>query len=123
MKLESATGVEHCKLELNKKLSVGVWTVRLKVEEKILADLQFLVLPSRSNSDTFVDSLVERFYSVDDFCSIDGGQLLNNDCSFINAYSRPKSVKQCKFTDWSSYSPDPKSQIDGLDAKNGVLKP
>jgi len=126
-------------LNLNVPLAAGIWTVIAFYEERKLLSSEFLIVPlpddhqdypsgehpsqkkweqhletdggnvrnkwlselMKSNAQTYLDHVTRDFYSVEDVC-------------FVGTISpcQPSSPGlSCLLTEWSSFSPDPKSQM------------
>ncbi|XP_034946782.1 xylosyltransferase oxt [Chelonus insularis] len=66
----------------------------IKVKERVVDEL-----------DEWVDDIVKQQYTIEQVCSVNP-ILLNTE--------RTESMQECSLTNWSSLSPDPKSEIDHL---------
>lgn len=126
-------------MNLNTPLAVGIWTVVAFEEEKKLLSSEFLIVPlpddhqdypsgehpsqkkwerhlktddnniqqkwlaelMKSNAQSYLDHVTREFYSVEDVCYV----------GTISPCQPPSPGLSCLQTEWSSFSPDPKSQM------------
>ena len=114
--------------KLRRPLQYGIWTVKISLGQTVLGKVDFLILPldmnqsfhaakdGQCNSESYeystnllnhVDNLTSKFWKLQETCLISTEEV----CPVL---------KPCQDTIWSSVSPDPKSDIEGID-KNGDL--
>ena len=60
----------------------------------------------------WMDSLVKDYWTIDNYCRIDAGQSGGEQCTW---------VQNCASTNWSTFSPDPKTEI-GEIRTNGRIR-
>ena len=128
--LNETSGVESVVPKLTSPLLPGVWTVIGLLADQLLYRETFLVLPSGEKSpshkhtaikedpllEKYVDqsarlegdpvSLIGRFFTVEDHCGVD--HLIS-------------PLPSCHQTPWSSFFPDRKSEILGIDPETGHI--
>ena len=128
--LNETSGVESVVPKLTSPLLPGAWTVIGVLGDQLLYKETFLVLPSGETNhshkqtaikedpvlEKYLDpsarlegdpvSLIGRFFSVEDHCGVD------------HLISPPHS---CHQTPWSSFFPDRKSEILGIDPETGHI--
>lgn len=113
-------------MNISGKLTVGIWSVHLKIVGKLIAETKFLVLPSTIESDAdtkkTVDELVENFYKLENICILNPSTNLDEFSKNFRCDGK-KSFSFCHSSEWSSFFPDPKSEIDDIDKVNAVLVP
>lgn len=126
-------------MNLNSALTPGIWTVVAFDEERKLLSSEFLIVPlpddhqdypstehpsqkkwerhletnggnvrhkwlaelMKSNAQTYLDHATRYFYSVEDVCYV----------GTISPCQPPSPGLSCSHTEWSSFSPDPKSRM------------
>ena len=96
-------------------LLTGVWKLKVQQDGKNIAVLQFLVIPVLEGNDSIkqasrlpqIDSLTAQFWKAEDVCALEDP---GSQCPYIT---------RCSKTNWSSMSPDPKSDI--IVDKNGNI--
>ena len=110
---EASKGAE--KLVSNSTLQTGVWKILVQSDSKEIAELQFLVLPLlvsagpstgkdvKQNLLERIDELSAQFWRAEGLCSLE------------NIWSQCTNIEQCTDSEWSSMSPDPKSDITMID--------
>lgn len=76
---------------------------------KTVDELQTYISSTQSQLLDWLDSLVLNFWTPDAACSVD----YKTDCDVITL---------CNSTSWSSFSPDPKSELKGIDPKTGKMR-
>lgn len=150
-KLEPSAVVNTNKLNTDRPLMPGLWKVRLELNSKVYKTLEFLVTPlyydgavplssppavnakRMNHSDTvltksknykewshnvvksgpellnWIDQLVSRFWSVQAGCSVQEGR---SSCS---------SFPSCRESKWSTYFPDPKSELGPVQSNGRIL--
>ena len=129
--LNETSGVESVTPKLASPLMPGVWTVVGTLADKLLYKETFLILPTGETNQSykhsaikedpslqkFVDpsdkvegdpeSLIGRFFAVEDRCHVEDDHIVD--------YS------WCHETAWSSFFPDSKSEILGIDPETGQI--
>jgi len=148
MKLEASWYVTYHKPKLETPIRPGLWTVRIETEEGVLLmKNEFLVVPithhdkemlnapqavnakhtataspvadttvyedwksnvlkSGTDLELWMDSLVAQYWNIESYCRTDAG------CTWI---------QDCSTTSWSTFTPDPKSEI-GEIRSNGRIR-
>ena len=108
---EVSKGVGELTTNSTSTLQTGVWKISVQTNGIDVAELPFLVLPISHNTghlsekdDTksmlaHIDWLTSQFWYLEGLCSLEsiGSECLN--------------IELCRNTEWSSMSPDPKSDI------------
>ena len=114
------------KLETNststlQTLQTGIWKIVVHRDGKEIAELQFLVVPivvsegqnsvkqKHQNMLAQIDELTTQFWKAEGLCSLEDR---GAECPQINL---------CRKTNWSSMSPDPKSDIT-VDDNGNIIK-
>ena len=99
----------------NKKSKVlrvsGEWKIEMRHFGKLLLTKKFLVIPENDESN-FKENLLGKYWSFDSICV----KLIEN-IQTNQTYSHGKMFKSCMGDDgaeWSTFYPDPKSDIDNL---------
>ncbi|KAL9701776.1 hypothetical protein quinque_005217 [Culex quinquefasciatus] len=92
---------------LRHPLQTGIWTAKLigtSNKKVVLGVTRFLVTGGDSDGTTKeqLDALVQQFYTVRESCWVGGER---------NAESGVEGLEECSGTSWSSFAPDPKSDI------------
>ena len=117
----STLGGYTLKLNSTSGLQTGIWKVLVHSDSQEIAEMEFLVLPleiyqvpdgvKQTNQHLLaqIDKLTAHFWKAEGLCSLED---LGPDCPLINA---------CSNTNWSSMSPDPKSDII-FDGKGIIIK-
>ena len=117
---EASKGVD--KLVSNSTLQTGVWKILVQSDSKEIAELQFLVLPLlvsagpstgkdvKQNLLERIDELTAQFWRAEGLCSLE------------DIWSQCPNIEQCTYSEWSSMSPDPKSDITMIDNENKSSK-
>ena len=130
--LNETSAVESVTPKLSSPLLPGVWTVVGTLADQLLYKETFLILPSGETKpsykhsaikedpslEKFVDpsdrpegepvSLIGRFFTVEDQCGV-GAPLTS-------------PLPPCHHTAWSSFFPDSKSEILGIDPETGQIR-
>ena len=105
--------------KLKGPLKPGIWTVKVSVGRTQIAKVYFAIVPvvmvendqssntdaqsGKVNREALIDKLTSFFWKSEDICLISRE---NEDCP---------AFKPCEETEWSSVSPDPKSDINERD--------
>ena len=117
----STSGGYTLKLNSTNGLQTGIWKVLIHSDRQEIAEMEFLVLPLevieghggvKQSSQSLlaqIDKLTAQFWEAEGLCSLED---LGPDCPLINT---------CSKTNWSSMSPDPKSDLI-FDGKGSIIK-
>ena len=108
---EVSKGVDELTTNSTSTLQTGIWKILVQTDGKDVAELLFLVLPLSHNNGhlsekddaesmlAYIDWLTSQFWNLEGLCSL---QAIGSECL---------KVELCRNTEWSSMSPDPKSDI------------
>lgn len=69
------------------------------------------VRKSSTELEQWMDDLVEDYWTVDSYCRMDVGQSGGDQCSWI---------QECVSTTWSTFTPDPKTEIGEIDSNGRI---
>ena len=104
-------GVDTLTTNSTSTLQTGVWKILVQTDGREIADLTFLVLQLSDNAGHWngkddkksvvadIDALTAQFWRVDGLCSLED---IGPECP---------NIELCSSTEWSSMSPDPKSDF------------
>ena len=118
---EITSGVYTLETNSTSMLQTGIWKILVHSDSKEIVEVQFLVLPtviseepdSVTQTDQImfarIDELTAHFWKEEGVCSPED---LGSECP---------QIKLCSKTEWSSMSPDPKSDII-VDNKGNIAK-
>ena len=93
--------------KLKGPLRPGIWTTKVSIGQREIAQVKFLIIPVETGVKhkgrvvdflSQVDKLTARFWTLQETC------LVSHD-------RKCPQMPSCKATEWSSLSPDPKSDI------------
>ena len=115
---EITSGVYTLETHSTSSLQTGVWKILVQSDGREIVELEFLVLPlgvsvgplsfkeTHQSPLARIDELTAQFWKADELCALED---LGTECP---------QVKLCSKTNWSSMSPDPKSDIIVDDKRN-----
>ena len=92
----------------------GEWKVELKYLGKLILFKKFLVLPKEIVFESKWLKLLNKYWSFDSLCMKSIENIQTN-----QTYSHGKMFKSCIAAEWSTFYPDPKSDLTngGIDLK------
>ena len=92
----------------------GEWKVELKYLRKLILFKKFLVLPKENFSESKWSKLINKYWSFDSICMKSIENIQTN-----QTFSHGKLFKSCLEAEWSTFYPDPKSDLTngGIDLK------
>ncbi len=106
----------------------GVWTVKLDSisinDNSTITSIKtnFLIFPTKTEevyiNEKLLLALTQRFYSFDKFCLINSN--LRDKKYFSNSFE--DVIEDCESSFWSTFYPDPKSDLDEFDENNADLE-
>lgn len=116
----TVTSLNFAKSNLPRPLVNGSWTVKILLKKSLIGQTKFLIIPSSAvgDSQTKLDELVSSFYLIKQTCisynkqsvrTIVANYLSTSEASGKNSFL---GFSECKKTQWSTMSPDPKSELE-----------
>lgn len=118
----TVTSINFSKSNLKHPLTSGIWTVKLLQKKSLIGLTKFLVIPTLNStltkdlntSQNQLDKMVANFYLIKDTCiSYNQKNIREIIGTYLGSYGSNLSLKfsECKKSMWSSFAPDPKSEL------------
>ena len=99
----------------NKKSKVlrvsGEWKIEMRHFGKLLLTKKFLVIPDNDETN-FKENLLGNYWAFDSICVKSIENIETN-----QTYSNGKMFKSCLGAEWSTFYPDPKSDLTNINEK------
>lgn len=89
-----------------------MYTVKPSLDVKVFGRWKNNVSKTGMQLEQWMDELVKEFWMIEGYCRMDVGQSGGDKCSWI---------QNCKTTSWSTFSPDPKTEL-GEVGTNGRIR-